>query len=161
MSVSLSKKIAASVIVMALAILISPANAQTLIFSQAIGGYKYNCHTDANKNPYSDCLNSIAKICNTTDSWSSAKKTNCQTGVNTVYGGLNSWWQAVRKECGQWPITLNGKSYTGVYPSDNCNSANINLIKNAFYTRLDGSKVKIDSTFTNYQNAGLWSKVTA
>jgi hypothetical protein len=78
-----------------------------------------------------------------------------------MYGGMSIHWQNVRKECGQWPITLNGVTYpAGVYPSDNCATANSNLIANAVYTRLDGYTVKIDSSFTNSQNAGLWNKVT-
>jgi hypothetical protein len=103
-----------------------------LAFSQVIGGYKYNCNTDSNKNPYADCLNSIAKICNTTDpTWDSTKKANCQTGVNTMFGAFNSWWQAVRKECGQWKWT---DQSIGNKASSNCATANSNLIAKAYYT---------------------------
>jgi hypothetical protein len=140
-----------------LAILISPAEAQTLVWSQAIGGSTYTCNIDANKSPYPDCLNSMAKICSTTDSWDSTKKANCQTGVNTMFGGMNSLWQAVRKECGKWTWTQNGISYTGAYPSTNCNFANSNLIAYGYYTQLDGSIVPVTTALTSSIKARLWS----
>jgi len=136
---------------------------RTEIFSLTLAGYKFACHVDTNKNPYADCTNSMAALCNTSDpTWSSdaVKRGRCRTAVNDMYGNMNPWWQAVRKNCGQWPFILNGITSTGVYPSSACTTANDNLIRNAVYNRLDGSTVKIDSSFTNSQNAGLWNKVT-
>jgi hypothetical protein len=105
----------------------------------------------------------MAALCNTSDpTWSSdaVKRERCRTAVNDMYGGMSIHWKNVRKNCGRWQFALNGITSTGVYPSGDCNSANTNLIANAVYTRLDGSTVKIDSSFTNSQNAGLWNKVT-
>jgi hypothetical protein len=107
----------------------------------------------------------MAKICNTSDpTWSSdaVKRGRCRNAVNDMYGSMSINWQNVRKECGQWPITLNGVTYpAGVYPSDHCATANSNLRANAFYIRQDGSKVRVDLRITESTNVGLWSKVTA
>jgi hypothetical protein len=140
--------------------MISPADA-ALVFSQVIGGSggsTYACNTDSNKNPYSDCINSMAKICNTTDpTWDSTKKANCQTGVNKMFGNMNSHWQAVRYYCGQWPFTLNGVTYpAGVYPSTACTTANSNLIAKGFYRLMDGSQVPVTSVLTDSINLRLW-----
>jgi len=139
--------------------MISPTDA-VLAFSQQIGGsggLTYTCNTDSNKSPYADCINSMAKICNTTDpTWDSTKNANCQTGVNQMFGTFNSWWQAVRKECGQWPFTLNGVTSTGVYPSTACTTANSNLIANGFYRQMDGSLVRVTSNLTGSMDLRLW-----
>jgi hypothetical protein len=93
-----------SVFAMTLAMvsMISPADA-LLVWSQVIGNRIFTCNTDANKRPYNDCLNSMANICNTDDpTWDSTKKANCQTGVNTMFGMMNTYWQAVRRDCGRW-----------------------------------------------------------
>jgi len=123
------------------------------------GIYKFTCNTDSNMNPYADCLNSMAIICNTSDP--TFIKTRCQTGINQMFAGMSAHWQNVRQDCGRWPFTRNGITYTGVYPSDNCASANKNLIANAFYIQKDGSKVRVDSQITESTNVRLWSKVTA
>jgi hypothetical protein len=132
-----------------------------LAFSQVIGSFNYTCHTDSKNNPFADCFNSMAKICNTTDpTWDSTKKANCQTGVNTMYVGMNSWWQAVRKECGQWSWNGYPASSTAA-SSSNCASANSNLRTNAIYYQKDGSTLRVDSKFTESTNVRLWSKITA
>ncbi len=135
---------------------------RTEIFSLGLGSYKYTCNVhNTTKNLYSDCTNTMAVLCNTSDpTWSSdaVKRGRCRNAVNDMYGGMNSWWQAVRKQCGQWFWT--DLTTKGVYPSDNCATANANLRTNAEYIREDGIKVKIDSKFTNSQDAGLWNKVT-
>ncbi len=132
------------------------------IFSLTLGSYKFTCNVDTNKNPFADCTNSMGKICNTSDpTWSSdAVKERCRTAVNDMYGNMSIHWQNVRINCGRWPFTQNGTSYTGVYPSPACTTANSNLILNAFYI-LNGNRVKVDSGFTDSTNVGLWSKVTA
>jgi len=99
-----------------------------LAFSQVIGSFKYTCNTDANKNPYADCLNTMAKICNTSDPTWSLDAGRCRNAVNDMYGGMSIHWQNVRNECGRWPITLNGVTYpAGAYPSTKCTTANLNL----------------------------------
>ena len=103
-------------------------------------------------------VRSMSKICNTADS--SFVMGRCHTGVNMMYGGMNSHWQNVRKECGQWPFTQNGTSYTGVYPSPACTTANSNLIANAFYIQ-NVRRVPVTSGLTESTDVGLWSKVTA
>jgi len=127
-----------------------------LAFSQAIGSFKYTCNTDSYNNPYADCLNSMAKICNTTDSWTLEKKANCHTGVNMMFGNMSIHWQRVRKQCGQWPFTLNGITYPAD-TSDNCNSANSNLIANAIYILKDGVQVRVTSGLTESIKVQLWS----
>jgi hypothetical protein len=76
-----------------------------------------------------------------------------------MFASMNSHWQAVRRECGQWSFTLNDITYPAD-PSDNCATANSNLIANAFYI-LNGIQVRVDSGITESINVGLWSKVTA
>jgi len=127
-----------------------------LAFSQVIGSFKYTCNTDSYNNPYADCLNSMAKICNTTDSWTLEKKANCHTGVNMMFGNMSIHWQRVRKQCGQWPFTLNGITYPAD-TSDNCNSANSNLIANAIYILKDGVQVRVTSGLTESIKVQLWS----
>jgi hypothetical protein len=61
-----------------------------LAFSQVIVGYSFTCNTDSYNNPYADCLNTMAKICNTTDSWDSTKTPNCQTGVNMMFASMST-----------------------------------------------------------------------
>jgi len=129
-----------------------------LAFSQAIGSFKYTCNTDSYNNPYSDCLNSMAKICNTTDS--SFDKANCHTGVNMMFGNMSPYWQNVRKECGQWSWAENGQTFVGNSASSNCATANSNLRTNAFYIH-NGIRVPVDLGLTESTNVGLWSKVTA
>jgi len=128
-----------------------------LAFSQVIGSFKYTCNTDANKNPYADCLNTMAKICNTADT--SFDKTRCHTGVNMMFGNMSTHWQAVRKECGQW--SWNGYPASSTAASSSyCATANSNLRTNAFYIH-NGIRVPVDLGLTESTNVGLWSKVTA
>jgi hypothetical protein len=74
-----------------------------------------------------------------------------------MFASMNSHWQNVRKECGQWPFTLNGISYTGSHSSSNCATTNSNLIANAIYYQKDGSALQVDSKFTDSVNVRLWS----
>ena len=75
-----------------------------------------------------------------------------------MFGMMNTHWERVRKQCGQWFWT--DLTTKGVYPSQKCASANSNLIANAFYI-LNGIQVRVDSGITESINVGLWSKVTA
>jgi len=114
-----------------------------------IGGYTYSCNTDSNMNPYADCLNSMAKICNTADP--TFDKTRCHTGVNKMFGMMNEHWQRVRKQCGQWSFST--------YPadsSDNCDTANSNLIDKAFYIH-NGVPVPVTSGLTESIKVQLWN----
>jgi hypothetical protein len=95
----------------------------------------------------------MGKICNTTDS--SFVKANCQTGVNTMFGMMNTHWQAVRKECGQWSWAENGQTFVGNSASSTCASANTNLIANAFYSYNDGL-VRVTSGLTESIKVQLW-----
>jgi len=128
-----------------------------LAFSQVIGSFKYTCNTDSNKNPYADCLNSMAKICNTTAS--SFVKANCHTGVNMMYGNMSTHWQAVRKECGQWKWT---DQSIGNNASSNCATANSNLIAKAYYTVWNSQTVAYENIsvtlgLTESIKVQLWS----
>jgi len=135
-------------------------------YDQAFGGRRYTCHVDSptKKNPFADCTNSMAFLCNTSDTtWNSdgAKREICRTAVNQMYGQMNSYWQEVRKQCGQWPFIQNGQTFVGNSTSSSCATANSNLRTNAFYIQKDLSTVYVTSEFTISQNYGLWSKVTA
>ena len=119
-----------------------------------IGDRRFTCNTDDNRNPYADCLNSMAKICNTTDS--SFDKTMCHTGVNTMFEMMNDHWKAVRRDCGQWSWTQNGETFVGNRASSNCATANSNLIANAFYI-YNGVQIRVDSGLTESIKVQLWS----
>jgi len=122
-----------------------------LAFSQVIGSFKYTCNTDSYNNPYADCLNSMAKICNTTDSWTLEKKANCHTGVNMMFGNMSTHWQRVRKQCGQWSFSTYPAD-----PSDNCVIANSNLRQQAYYLDED-IRVPVTLGLTESIKARLWS----
>jgi len=131
----------------------SPLVKRALVFSTNIGTYKYTCNTDSNRNPFGDCLNTMAKICNTVYiSGNSTRISQCKDGVNSMTSQMNNFWQNVRKECGQW--SYNG--FTGSVKSINCYSANQALHKNAFYLAADNTRIMVDSSVTNSINSGLW-----
>jgi len=127
-----------------------------LTFSKVIGEYQYTCHTDINNNPYADCLNTIAKICNST---ASINKTLCQTGVDQMVGQMSPWWQKVRRECGQWRWI---DQFIGSNTSSRCATANSDLIANAYYTVWNPETwlddiFKVTSALTDSVQKGLWS----
>jgi len=83
-----------------------------------------------------------------------------------MFAGMSTHWRNVRKQCGQWPFTQNGISHTGVYPSENCATANKNLIANAYYSVLNVQKgayekVPVTAGITDSINLRLWGQVTA
>jgi len=135
-----------------------------LAFSQVIGSLRFTCNTDDDKNPYADCLNSMAALCD--PARTSFNKITCQTGVNQMFASMGTHWENVRKECGQWSFTQNDISYTGVYPSENCATANKNLIANAYYSVWNVQKavyenVPVTAGITDSINQRLWGQVTA
>jgi len=131
----------------------SPLQKRVEVFSQNIGSYRYTCNVDANGNPFQDCLNTQAKICNTTDMGTDPTRlSDCKNGVDKMAQGMSTWWQAVRKECGQW--AWNG--FTGNVASSNCASANSKLAQNAYYIGLDGSRTYVTSALTDSVNIALW-----
>jgi hypothetical protein len=125
-----------------------------LAFSQVIGSYKFTCNVDSNLNPFQDCLNTMAQICNTTYIAGDPTRINdCKNGVNSMVGQMNSHWQLVRKSCGQW--SWNG--ITGSVGSTDCDSANKALQANAFYITSGGIRMTIPASLTDSINRGLWS----
>ena len=131
---------------------------RTLTSSQVIaviGSYTYTCNTDSNKNPYADCLNSMAKICNTTDSWNSTKKANCQNGVNQMFGNMSTQWQRVRKQSGRWSWYSSPASSTAA-SSFSCATANSNLTDKAAYLDED-IRVPVTLGLTESLKVRLWS----
>jgi len=131
----------------------SPLQKRDQVFSQNIGSYRYTCTVDANGNPFQDCLNTQAKICNTTDMGNDpARLSDCKNGVDKMALNMSTWWQAVRKECGQWPW-IDG--FTGSKDTTNCAAANKNLIANAYYLA-NGVRIYVTSNLTTSVNVGLW-----
>ena len=132
---------------------------RTFTYSVQIGNKLHRCIGDAKLNPYADCTNTIAALCNTTDpTWSSdsTKKTKCRNGVNDMFGLMNTYWQAVRRECGRWPFIQNGISYTGSPSSGTCATANTNLIGKAFYPLTDGTVLPVHKGLTDSLMKQLW-----
>ncbi len=126
---------------------------RTQIFSAPIGTYKYTCNLDSNNNPFQDCLNMMAKICHPSYMGNdTARISGCKSSVNSITGGMNSYWQDVRKACGQW--SWNGA--VGSVASTSCTSANIALQNNAYYI-VGGILTKVPASLTTSINLGLWS----
>jgi len=124
-----------------------------LAFSQVIGSYKFTCNVDSNLNPFQDCLNTMGQICNPTYIAGDTTRINdCKNGVNIMVRQMNSHWQLVRKECGQWPWY----GTTGSVTSTNCASATQALQANAFYIAA-GSKINVPASLIDSINRGLWS----
>jgi len=124
-----------------------------LTFAAEIGSYKYTCNLDFNNNPYQDCLNTMAKICHPVYMGNdTARISGCKSSVNSITGGMNSYWQDFRKACGQW--SWNGA--VGSVTSTSCTSANIALQNNAYYI-VGGILTKVPASLTDSINKGLWS----
>jgi len=135
----------------------SPLAKRALVFSQNIGAFKYTCNNDPYGNPYQDCLNAQGAICNTTYiSGNQSRIDNCKKGVDQMTRSLSSFWQNVRKSCGQW--SFDG-AVKGSSTSLSCSNANNALQQNAFYLLPDGTKGPVTSSFTNSVTSGLWSKI--
>jgi len=127
---------------------------RVLAFSQVIGSYKFTCNVDSNLNPFQDCLNTMAQICNSTYIAGNTIRINdCKNGVDSMVGQMSSHWILFRQSCGQWPWY----GTTGSLTSTNCASANKALQANAFYITSDGSKINVPSSLTDSINKGLWS----
>jgi hypothetical protein len=124
-----------------------------LTFSQVFGTYKFTCNVDSNLNPFQDCLNTMAQICNVTYIAGNPTRINdCKNGVDSMTGQMNIHWQNVRKACGQWPWY----GTTGSVASTNCASASSALQQNAFYITSVGS-INVPVSLTDSINRGLWS----
>jgi len=159
MTLSLSKKNVHSAIAMTLTMisLISPADAQTEVFSTKIRGRTYTCNVDTNKNPYIDCFDTMPIICDPAElSWDFRKRGNCQIGIDKMFASMSTLWQNLRKECGEWPFILNGKSYTGVYKSKKCATATINLMANGVYIE-NGKRFAVTPSTTDSVSRNIWS----
>jgi len=136
------------------------------VYGQAvaqIGNLIFTCHVDAKKNPFADCLNSMAALCDPARTF--YNKTTCKTAVNQMYGQMSEYWQKVRKACGRWSWTQDGITYIGeVYTSDNCVRANSDLIKNAYYSVWNPQtnayeNIKVSSGLTDSTKVRLWDQV--
>ena len=132
----------------------TPLAKRTQTFSQNIGDLKFTCNTDSNQNPYQDCLNAMAYICNPTYVGTNPERiSNCKHAVDKISNGLNSQWQAVRKECGQWLYD----GFRGDFSSVNCLSANAGLRANSYYVLSDGSSSFVTTQLTESVRLGLWN----
>ena len=133
----------------------TPLTKRALVFSQNIGDLKFTCNNDSYGNPYQDCLNAQGAICDPAYIGTNPTRiNNCKNGVDQMTRGLSSYWQNVRKFCGQW--SFNG-AIKGSSTSSNCNNSNIALQRNAFYLLPDGTKVAVPAELTNSVISGLWS----
>ena len=134
----------------------TPLAKRIQIFSQNIGDFKFTCNNDALGNPYQDCLNAQAALCNPSYiSRNSTRITECKNAVDTITKGLSTLWKNVRKNCGKW--SFDGR--IGSVTSSNCNNANNALKANAYYILPDGNKQYLDTAFINSVKAGLWENI--
>ena len=131
---------------------------RTAVFSAALGSLSFTCHVDDQKNPFADCLNTMARFCNPIHlGKNSTRITFCKTAVNDMARGMNRFWRDVRKECGQW--SLDG--FVGQKDSKECDAANIELQKNAYYLVWNEDTEQYEQVFvspelTTSVKVGLW-----
>jgi len=124
------------------------------VFSLALGEYLYTCNKDAKSNPYGDCLNSMAAICNSEYMGTDPERlTTCRKAVDRINQQLNPDWQKVRRECGQWKWT---DGFTGSNTSVACINANKDLQQKAYYLDSFGNQIFVSAALTNSVNFGLW-----
>ncbi len=135
------------------------------VYSLQIGARRFTCNTDVNKNPFADCLNAMARICNSTDpTWSLSltNKTRCQNGVNEMFGNMSNYWQNVRKGCGQWKWTDQSQSI-GNNASESCTWSNTNLTSFGKYKVLnaDGNweTISVTAGVTDSIMKRLWNNI--
>jgi hypothetical protein len=125
---------------------------RTLIFSKVIGPWTFSCHVDGNGNIFQDCLNAMYKIC-----FDNTDIQYCKEKVDQMFRQMSSWWQDVRKQCGQWKWD----ETVGNVNSEACTNANILLQKNAYYVKYDltGNRVNatVPSSLIDSINKGFWS----
>lgn len=132
----------------------SPLVKRIQVFTVALDTFKYTCNVDDFRNPYQDCLNIMAKMCDPVYLSTNSTRINyCKNSVNSLTLQMNFYWQKVRKECGQWPF--NGT--IGVATSVACADANIALQRNVSYTAVDGTLIKVTPALTDSVNQALWS----
>jgi len=132
----------------------TPLQRRTEIFSQNIGSFRFTCNVDDNLNPFQDCFNTQARICNPTYmGFNATRLRDYKNGVDQMVEKMSSLWQAVRKQCGQW-AWIDG--FRGNKDSAYCDKANSDLINKAYYVA-DGSKIYVTSALTESVKAGLWS----
>jgi len=131
----------------------TPLTKRGLVFSTNIGDYRFKCTNDTNGNPFQDCINAQGALCKPTYiAGNNTRISDCRNAVNTMNRGLSSFWQNVRKSCGQWSFD----GIIGSVTSSNCVNANNALKTNAFYILPDGSKQYVDDPFIDSVNTGLW-----
>jgi len=122
---------------------------------------RYTCHVDAGGNPSQDCFNTMALACHPTYMGTNVDRIKfCKASVDTMFKpqdttkrAMNTYWQGVRKACGQW-IWTDGT--VGSVTSASCTSANLALQANAYYI-VDGVAIKVPASVTTSINVQLWS----
>jgi hypothetical protein len=134
----------------------SPLTKRAQVFSLNLDNYRFSCNSDTSGNPYQDCLNVLGYICNSDYIRGDATRIrNCRERTDQMITSLSPLWRDVRKNCGKW--SFDGS--TGSPSSLACNSANIALQNNAFYTSPDGTKIRVTSALTDSVNQLLWYKI--
>ena len=132
----------------------TPLAKRTLVYSENIGTLRFTCHMDINKNPFQDCLNTMAAVCSPNYMGTNATLiSNCKFAIDTMTAGLNTFWQKVRRECGQW--AWNG--FIGSFMSGSCATANTALQANGYYNLPDRTRVFVTSQLTNSVSVALWA----
>jgi len=118
--------------------------------------YEFACPVDSNGNPLQSCINSLAFFCGRKHIQGRSNRIEgCKEAVKDYFSTMNSFWIALRRECGQWAWT-NG--YIGNATSSNCSDAKFALeqIQNANYTEADGTIAPVSSELINSIQELLW-----
>lgn len=130
---------------------------RTQLFQKNIAGYRVTCNVvestkDFEKNPYQDCVNYQAAVCNPTYITQNGQL-ECKNSVDAMIRSLSPLWKAVRISCAKW--SFDGKP-VGLVTSRNCINANNALKANAYYILPDGRYQYVDDGFIESMNVGLW-----
>jgi len=130
---------------------------RAFVLSQSIVPDRFTCNKDDSNNPFQDCLNLQAAICNSSYiKGNSARISTCKNSVDTMFRSLSSVWRDVRKYCGQW--SFDG-AVKGSSTSQSCTNANNALQADAKYSvMVDGvsSSFSVTAALTDSVKQFLW-----
>jgi len=122
---------------------------RTQVYTLPVDTLKLTCNVDDLGNPFQDCLNTMAILCNISYvTGYPDRKTTCKNAIDIMAGNMSQVWRNVPANCAVWK----GKSSA----SPECTAANNDLIARANYTSPIG-KMKITSSLTQSMITNLWS----
>jgi len=127
---------------------------RTVVYTTILARSRFTCNVDEHLNPYQDCMNTMGRLCDRGYMGSNTNLlTECKNAVDQMVQGMSPFWQAVRRECGQW-AWIDG--IKGKKTSSGCISAYSNLALNSYYIDEDGDRFYVPSSLIKSMDEGLW-----